>query len=214
MLGGPRTRSRPPSGACCGLANTLQVGDRSFPRGTRTTRASRHPNRLRRASVSGLSRPGSYAQYQEVPKDETGLPLSRSRSYRWPRLRLFVPQRWSAKRPGDHVLVTAGSSEPGRSPCRSRRHSAPRCGDRRVARDRRGPASTRLRSVTQIQSLRQGRRRRVEPQFSQILDATHLRELSCRSGRVHGRHRAPSTFAGQKQIRVRRRRSNLRWALD
>ena len=70
-------------------------------------------------AVSGLSRPGSYAQYQEVParwvvKDKTGLPPEQVAALPLAALTAVRAVKGVGEvKAGDHVLVTAGSSGAG-----------------------------------------------------------------------------------------------------
>ena len=69
--------------------------------------------------VSGLSRPGSYAQYQEVParwvvKDETGLPAEQVAALPMAALAAVRAVKGVGEaKAGDHVLIAAGSSGAG-----------------------------------------------------------------------------------------------------
>ena len=81
--------------------------------------------------VSGLSRPGSYAQYQEVParwvvKDDTGLPPEQVAAVPMVALAAVRAVKGVGEaKAGDHVLITAGSSGAARSRSRSPRSWAP-----------------------------------------------------------------------------------------
>ena len=79
-----------------------------------------HPNSAAPSfGVSGLSRPGSYAQYQEIParwvvKDETGLPAEQVAALPVAALTAVRAVKVVGEaKPGDHVLVAAGSSGAG-----------------------------------------------------------------------------------------------------
>ena len=79
-----------------------------------------HPNSAAPSfAVSGLSRPGSYAQYQEAParwvvKDETGLPPEQVATLPMAALTAVRALKGVGEvKAGDHVLVTAGSSGAG-----------------------------------------------------------------------------------------------------
>ena len=111
--------------------DALRVGDRVVPMTGYPDDpgdADIHPNSAAPSfGVSGLSRPGSYAQYQEVParwvvKDETGLPPEQVAALPMAASPPFGPSRWSAKR---NQATTSSSLParpgPGRSPCKSPR---------------------------------------------------------------------------------------------
>ena len=79
-----------------------------------------HPNSAAPSfAVSGLSRPGSYAQYQEAParwvvKDETGLPPEQIATLPMAALTAVRALKGVGEvKAGDHVLITAGSSGAG-----------------------------------------------------------------------------------------------------
>ena len=103
--------------------DALQVGDRVVPMTGYPDDAGDadiHPNSAAPSfGVSGLSRPGSYAQYQEVParwvvNDQTGLPPEQVAVLPMAALTAVRAVKVVGEtKPGDHVLVTAGSSGAG-----------------------------------------------------------------------------------------------------
>ncbi len=101
----------------------FHVGDRVVPMTgypDDVADADIHPNSAAPSfAVSGLSRPGSYAQYQEVParwvvKDETGLPPEQVAVLPMAALTAVRAVKGVAEtKAGDNVLITAASSGAG-----------------------------------------------------------------------------------------------------
>ena len=222
--------------------DTLRVGDRVVPMTGYPDDADIHPNSAAPSfGVSGLSRPGSYAQYQEVParwvvKDETGLPPEQVAALPVAALTAVRAVKVVGEtKPGDHVLVTAGSSGAG-----SFTVQVAKALGATVAATTRSDAkvdalhdlgadlviNTTQKSLTdQIQSWTDGKGVDVAvdfvggPQFSQILDATRPQGIVVPVGFMGGTEVTfdiRNFFFGQKQIRgaLAGDIKDLRWALD
>ena len=206
--------------------DTLRVGDRVVPMTgypDDVGDADIHPTSAAPSfGVSGLSRPGSYAQYQEVParwvvKDKTGLPPEQVAAL--PMAALIAVRAVKVvgeTKPGHHVLVTAGSSGAGSFTVQVARAlgakvaATTRSDDKIDALRDMGADlvinSTEKSLTDQIQPWTDGKGVDVAvdfvggPQFSQILDATRPQALSCPSA-SWAAQRSPSTFATSSSAR-------------
>ena len=225
--------------------DTLRVGDRVVPMTgypDDPDDADIHPNSAAPSfGVSGLSRPGSYAQYQEIParwvvKDETGLPAEQVAALPVAALTAVRAVKVVGEaKPGDHVLVTAGSSGAGSftvqvAKALGAKVAATTRSDNKVDALRDLGAdlvinATEKSLADQIQSWTGGKGVDVAvdfvggPQFSQVLDATRPQGIVVPVGFMGGTEVTfdiRNFFFGQKQIRgaLAGDIEDLRWALD
>ncbi len=225
--------------------DTLRVGDRVVPMTgypDDPDDADIHPNSAAPSfGVSGLSRPGSYAQYQEVParwvvKDETGLPAEQVAALPVAALTAVRAVKVVGEaKPGDHVLVTAGSSGAGSftvqvAKALGAKVAATTRSDDKVDALRDLGAdlviNTTEKSLTdQIQSWTDGKGVDVAvdfvagQQFSQVLDATRPQGIVVPVGFMGGTEVTfdiRNFFFGQKQLRgaLAGDIEDLRWALE
>ena len=225
--------------------DTLRVGDRVVPMTgypDDVGDADIHPNSAAPSfGVSGLSRPGSYAQYQEVParwvvKDESGLPPEQVAALPMAALTAVRAVKVVGEtKPGDHVLVTAGSSGAGSFTVQVAKALGAKVvvttrSDNKVGALRDIGAdliinSTETSLTDQIQSWTDGKGVDVAvdfvggPQFSQILDATRPQGIVVPVGFMGGTEVTfdiRNFFFGQKQIRgaLAGDIEDLRWALE
>ena len=225
--------------------DTLRVGDRVVPMTgypDDPDDADIHPNSAAPSfGVSGLSRPGSYAQYQEIParwvvKDETGLPAEQVAALPVAALTAVRAVKVVGEaKPGDHVLVTAGSSGAGSftvqvAKALGAKVAATTRSDNKVDALRDLGAdlvinATEKSLADQIQSWTGGKGVDVAvdfvggPQFSQVLDATRPQGIVVLVGFMGGTEVTfdiRNFFFGQKQIRgaLAGDIEDLRWALE
>ncbi len=225
--------------------DTLRVGDRVVPMTgypDDPDDADIHPNSAAPSfGVSGLSRPGSYAQYQEIParwvvKDETGLPAEQVAALPVAALTAVRAVKVVGEaKPGDHVLVTAGSSGAGSftvqvAKALGAKVAATTRSDNKVDALRDLGAdlvinATEKSLADQIQSWTGGKGVDVAvdfvggPQFSQVLDATRPQGIVVPVGFMGGTEVTfdiRNFFFGQKQIRgaLAGDIEDLRWALE
>ena len=225
--------------------DTLRVGDRVVPMTgypEDTGDANIHPNSAAPSfGVSGLSRPGSYAQYQEVParwvvKDQTGLPPEQVAALPMAALTAVRAAKVVGEtKPGDRVLVTAGSSGAGSftvqvAKALGAKVSATTRSDDKVDALRDLGAdlvinTTETSLTDQVQSWTDGKGVDVAvdfvggQQFSQVLDATRPQGIVVPVGFMGGTEVTfdiRNLFFGQKQIRgaLAGDIEDLRWALD
>ncbi len=225
--------------------DTLRVSDRVVPMTgypDDPDDADIHPNSAAPSfGVSGLSRPGSYAQYQEIParwvvKDETGLPAEQVAALPVAALTAVRAVKVVGEaKPGDHVLVTAGSSGAGSftvqvAKALGAKVAATTRSDNKVDALRDLGAdlvinATEKSLADQIQSWTGGKGVDVAvdfvggPQFSQVLDATRPQGIVVPVGFMGGTEVTfdiRNFFFGQKQIRgaLAGDIEDLRWALE
>ena len=223
----------------------LRVGDRVIPMTGYPDDAGDadiHPNSAAPSfGVSGLSRPGSYAQYQEVParwvvKDETGLPPEHVATLPMAALTAVRAMKVVGEtKPGDHVLITAGSSGAGTFTVQV----AKALGARVAVTTRSDQKADALRTLgadlvinatdenlaDRIQTWTDGKGVDVAvefvggPLFSRVLDATRPQGIVVPVGFIGGTNVTfdiRNFFFGQKQIRgaLAGDIEDLRWALE